>query len=126
MGLFLSPIFSCLIKNDYMSTYCKFYKRQKYVSYNEGQTWQALTQYRSGVLYETNSTDCGFVPTAKKFTAYYNGVAEPFELDCNQLNSLSSGETTPQGYTRSAMTQATVGQCVSSIGDDCFKNCTSL
>ena len=38
---------------------CKYYKRQRYVSYNDGVTWQPLEEYEKGDLYESHSADCG-------------------------------------------------------------------
>lgn len=41
---------------------CKYYKYQKYVSYDNGQTWSPLNEYQKGGLYESYSEDCGYVP----------------------------------------------------------------
>lgn len=41
-----------------MAKTCKYYKQRRYVSYNNGQTWQALDEYRKGSLYEEGSEDC--------------------------------------------------------------------
>lgn len=38
---------------------CKYYKKQRYVSYNNGVTWQPLEEYEKGELYETHSASCG-------------------------------------------------------------------
>lgn len=38
---------------------CKYYKKQRYVSYNDGLTWQPLEEYEKGELYETHSASCG-------------------------------------------------------------------
>lgn len=38
---------------------CKYYKKQKYVSYNDGQTWQPLDEFEKGELYEAHSASCG-------------------------------------------------------------------
>ena len=43
-----------------MANTCKYYKQQKYVSYDSGNTWQPLNEYRKGALYETDSEDCGY------------------------------------------------------------------
>ena len=42
----------------------KYYKQKKQVSYDGGQTWQDVTpaEYQRGSVYETQSTDCGYVP----------------------------------------------------------------
>ena len=42
-----------------MAKTCKFYKQQRQVSYDGGTTWQNLSEYRMGELYERNSVDCG-------------------------------------------------------------------
>lgn len=42
-----------------MSTFCKYYKEVKQVSYDSGQTWENLDEYRKGDLYESDSVDCG-------------------------------------------------------------------
>lgn len=41
-----------------MSNSCKYYKQQRQVSYDQGQTWQNLNEYRKGALYEVDSQDC--------------------------------------------------------------------
>ena len=38
---------------------CKYYKKQRFVSYNEGLAWQPLEEYEKGELYETHSASCG-------------------------------------------------------------------
>lgn len=38
---------------------CKYYKERRYVSYDEGNTWQPMDEYRRGDLFEPNSPDCG-------------------------------------------------------------------
>lgn len=41
-----------------MESVCKFYKEEKFVSYDEGQTWSSYGDYRKGEIYETDSLDC--------------------------------------------------------------------
>lgn len=38
---------------------CKYYKKQRFVSYNNGLTWQPLDEYERGELYEAHSASCG-------------------------------------------------------------------
>ena len=38
---------------------CKYYKKQRFVSYNDGLTWQPIEEYEKGELYETHSASCG-------------------------------------------------------------------
>ena len=42
-----------------MDKTCKYYKYQKYVSYDNGTTWQPLDEYQRGELIQFNSEDCG-------------------------------------------------------------------
>ena len=42
-----------------MDKVCKYYKYQKYVSYDNGVTWQPLDEYQRGELIQFNSEDCG-------------------------------------------------------------------
>ena len=42
-----------------MDKICKYYKYQKYVSYDNGATWQPLDEYQRGELIQFNSEDCG-------------------------------------------------------------------
>ena len=42
-----------------MDKTCKYYQYQRYVSYDNGQTWQPMNQFQRGELMEFNSPDCG-------------------------------------------------------------------
>lgn len=60
-----------------------------------------------------------------KFVAKYNdGNANVIE--CNTSNELSSDETKPSYLSNNAMTEAYIGDCVTSISDNAFSGCTSL
>ena len=60
-----------------------------------------------------------------KFVAKYNdGNANVIE--CNTSNELSSGETKPSYLSKNAMTEVYIGDCVTSIGFEAFRDCTSL
>ena len=47
-----------------MSGFCKYYKKKKQVSYDNGLTWQDVipAEYQKGDLYEPLSIDCGYSP----------------------------------------------------------------
>lgn len=105
----------------------KYYKQKKQVSLDGGQTWKDAVpaEYQKGGVAETESTDCGYVPTGKKLVATYkNGTTR--EVECNSSTELTSGETKPSGYDYEAMTNAVIGDCVTTIGDSAFTYCTSL
>lgn len=60
-----------------------------------------------------------------KFRANYsNGTS--FSVHCDASGALTSGVTKPSGYEYSAMTEAEIGNCVTSIGKDVFSNCSGL
>ena len=60
-----------------------------------------------------------------KFVAKYNdGNANVIE--CNTSNELSSGGTQPSYLSKNAMTDAYIGDCVTSIVDGAFNGCSSL
>ena len=46
----------------YCSGTTKFYKQQKRISYNGGQTWENVDEYQWGNSAQTQSEDCGYVP----------------------------------------------------------------
>lgn len=55
-----------------MANLCKFEKEQKYVSYDGGQTWQPLDEYRKGELIERSSPDCGEIGDRYRWTLIDN------------------------------------------------------
>ena len=60
-----------------------------------------------------------------KFVAKYNdGNANVIE--CNTSNELSSGGTQPSHLSNNAMTEAYIGDCVTSIGESAFRYCSGL
>ena len=79
-----------------MSTFCKYYKQQKQVSYDSGYTWSNVVppEYRKGDLYEEESADC-------QDALLTRWIAIPGEFLCNGKNkyereigqySLNNGE----------------------------------
>ena len=59
-----------------MSSYCKFYKEKKQVSYDNGITWSDVVpaEYRKGDLIQSGSTDCESGPSGYS-TQYLTFVA---------------------------------------------------
>lgn len=109
----------------------KYYKQQKQVSTDNGETWQNVipAEYQRGGVYEYNSEDCGYVPPTPtgttKLSATYSDSSN-YELECNSSSILTRSETQPSGYVASAMTSAVVGDCVTTISTWAFRNCYSL
>ena len=99
----------------------KYYKQKKQVSFDEGQTWQDVTpaEYQRGDVYETQSTDCGYVPpTGTKFTSIDNeGVYRSTQCDGNPLN----GGDTHYGPELTKLKIGIIGDCVTEIGLTAFQ-----
>ena len=99
-----------------MAKECKYYKQKKQVSYDCEQTWEDIIpyQYQRGDLYESLSTDCGYVqPFLGKFKAIFrDGSTE--EVNCNNISTLRE-EDTKQSH-KTGMTEAYIGSCVRNIG----------
>ena len=113
----------------YCESNTKYFKQQKEVSYDNGNTWQYIIpyEYQKGEVAEECSVGCGCeTPDAKiKFAAIYSDGSK-YVLECNDSSTLTSFETNPSGHERSAMTSAVIGDCVTNIGENAFKNCSSL
>ena len=63
--------------------------------------------------------------TPPKFMATYDD-GRTYKLECDGNPTLTSGNTRPSGYDYTKMTSAAIGDCVTSIGNGTFANCTSL
>ena len=98
----------------------KYYKQKKQVSYG-GQEWQDVSpaEYQRGSVYETQSTDCGYVPpTGTKFTSIDDeGVYRSTQCDGNPLNA----SDTHYGPELSRLKIGIIGDCVTEIGLTAFQ-----
>lgn len=95
------------------------------VSYDSGTTW--TTTSSAMTLVEADSPDCGYSPmpsNAKVRLSYING--DVYTAVCDSNTTLVSGDTRPAGYTYSSMTLAEIGNCITSIGEYAFENCSGL
>ena len=81
--------------------------------------------YQGRQVQEVYSNTSKVWPTDTKFSATYIG-GQTYTKYCNGDTELSLSETQPSGYEYSAMTEAIIGNCVSSIGGGAFANCSSL
>ena len=60
-----------------------------------------------------------------KFEATYSDSTSYSEL-CDSSTELTSATTKPSGYVYSAMTNAVIGDCITSLGTDVFRDCSGL
>ena len=112
--------------------YDKYQNNIKQVSYDSGTTWENVSpeEYSATTLIEQNSEYCGYIPPTPtfdgKFKATYTG-GTTYSAECDSSEtSLTSGNTRPNGYTYTAMTDAVIGDCVTAITTNAFSGCSNL
>ena len=116
------------------STYTKYYvyKKQQQVNGQWVDVYPSVTKPDGNPLgtYNTLEECEGYVPPAPtyKLQATYDsgGTTVERNVDCDSATTLTSGDTKPEGYEFSAMTDAVIGSCINSIGFIAFAACTSL
>lgn len=116
--------------SDYIcSGTSKYYKEYYQVSTDGGTTWTNVTptQTRTGSLIETQSTDCGYVPTGTKITATYkNGTVKG--LNCDSDTTLHRADLhLPGGLgDNTNIVSAVVGDCITEIEGSAFASCSAM
>lgn len=71
--------------------YCKYYKQQKYVSYDSGSTWAAMQEFQPGELYEKYSLDCPSSDLVYRWVLVENGyICEGKNLYRKEVYQVSS------------------------------------
>jgi hypothetical protein len=101
----------------------KYYKEYYQESDDGGETWENVVpeRTRKGDLIETQSTDCGYVPTIFKWNAIYTGGTSS-SAQCSVVSSaITSGDVTTTD-----LMSVEIGNCVTSIGDSAFTNADTL
>lgn len=104
---------------------CKYYKEQKYVSHDGGESWEALDEYRVGDLYERDSVDCeeiscnGEIQVPSNVKALFFGeyFSRGGHIPCNSSSSLNNSDFTYL-YTDSWSLNnpyVYIGECVTEI-----------
>ena len=58
-----------------MAKTCKYQKLQRYISYDNGATWQAMEEYQRGELIEAESLDCGATTILYRWTEMPSGTS---------------------------------------------------
>ena len=102
---------------------CKYAKLRKQVSFDGGTTWQNTDEYATGALIEYNSSSC------TQRIEYTTTGGTTVQIPCTSTTYTSSAITQSEVRSNSsytAMTDVTVGGCVSSIGSSAFTNCGML
>lgn len=81
-------------------------------------------QSRTGNLWETGSTDCGYVPpySGPKFTLTLTG-GSVVSAECDSTSAITSAETTPYS---AQVSSAVIGGCVYTIGDKGLRSCYKM
>ena len=112
----------------YCSGTTKYYKQQKQQS-TDNVNWENVipAEYRQGESAQTESTDCGYVPPVANYKLYatYNDSTD-YTVECNSSTTLTSRETTGHSTSYSSMTSAHIGDCVTSIDNNAFRECTNM
>lgn len=110
--------------SDYIcSGTTKYYKEYYQVSYDGGSTWQNVSpeHARRGAVIESQSTDCGYVPSMKFYGNLYNGGN--IRLNCDSSSILTKDEIGGSGI---KYTNVEIGTCVNTIDEYTFMSQTYL
>jgi hypothetical protein len=125
----------------YCSGSTKYYKQQKEVSYNQGQTWQSVSpaEYRQGKFIENSSADCGGSEPIYQWNLVSGYIcddcenvklsvgvsANTYALECSGSTALTSADV--QGLTSKTLIEwATIGNCVETIDTNAFSGCSAM
>lgn len=112
--------------------FCKFYKWQKYVSYDNGLTWSPLNEYTKGELYESLSVDCGGGRTVYRWVLIDEYACEEVQdkYTYNFSNGdgivIACGEDDVNINNKDCVTSTTVHNCVSNVPYDYARGFLSL
>ena len=112
--------------------FCKFYKWQKYVSYDNGLTWSPLNEYTKGELYESLSVDCGGGRTVYRWVLIDEYACEEVQdkYTYNFSNGdgivIACGEGDVNINNKDVVTSTTVHNCVSNVPYDYARGFLSL
>ncbi len=105
--------------------YDKYRKSIKMVSYDSGDTWYDSGEYSATTLIEANSYDCGYIGKYEFGLKDYITV----RAECDSTSAVTSGDVRRDYsdiYIRTNILRAEIGDCVTSIGEDTFSECSAL
>ena len=90
-----------------MTGNCKYYKQERYVSFDSGQTWSGTGEYSQGALIESASTDCGFVPPTPIYEwRNITPTSDPNTYICDDCGDVPP---TPHDYSNDYLTIRALG-----------------
>ena len=106
--------------------YDKHYKQKKQVSYDGGSTWSDVVpaEYQTGATYETDSTDCGYVPpTPSPYLTQYltiesledNNTVLWRNLNGNFTKTISASTDNGQSWTAFTSTSGSSGRTIATL-----------
>ena len=107
----------------YCSGYDKYVDVYYRTSTDGGTTW--VTASTTPTLVEAQSEDCGYVPptpASPKFTLTLSD-SSVVSAECDSTSAITTAETSDYHLN---IISATIGDCVTTIGDEAFDNCMTL
>lgn len=104
----------------------KYYKEYYEVSYDGGETWEKVVpeEWKRGTLIEEMSNDCGYIDGLKISANYNDGTS--YSARCDTSDYLTTATTKAHSTSYKSMTDAIVGGCITTVGEDAFSGFTSL
>lgn len=116
-----------------MAKTCKYQKLQRYVSYDNGATWQAMDEYQRGELIQYESQDCGGSVVDRwidgwlcddcTISKYLNvSSSATYSAECDASSAITTSDITH----RTEISGSSIGSCVTTIGNGAYSGCTNL
>ena len=104
----------------------KYYKEYYEVSYDGGETWEKVVpeEWKRGTLIEEMSNDCGYIDGIKISANYSDGTS--YSARCDTKDYLTTATTKAHSTSYKSMTDAIVGGCITTVGENAFNGFTSL
>ena len=118
----LTPQYRTLATATTCVNYDKYVLEEYQVSMDRGKTW-TTTGTSATTLIEADSEDCGYVPptpTGTKWLATYSD-SHTESAECDSSSAITGSE-----ITLTDLVSVEIGDCVTSIGNGAFQDCSSL
>lgn len=117
----LTPQYRTLTTATTCVGYDKYVLEEYQVSMDRGKTW-TTTGTSATTLIETDSEDCGYVPpvSAPKWLATYSD-SHTESAECDSSSAITDSE-----INKTDLVSLEIGDCVTTIGNYAFSDCSSL